>query len=128
MGNHAIFKDNKKFFHLPPKYLIMATWNKLCFDWRESNFWMGQRCWGLEGKTKVFFRNEGFSVFIFLFLVFPDLQYRSLPPYLQISNGSYSGSWTPLTPVPRQSSVPRSGNKFCSEVGRLIIRTNSYPI
>lgn len=46
-------------FIYPPKYLIMATWSKLCFDWRESNFWMGQRCLGLEGKAKVFCKNEG---------------------------------------------------------------------
>lgn len=55
------------FTYLPhSQYLIIATWNKLCFEWKESNFWMGQRCWGLEGKTKVFFGNEVFIFFLFV--------------------------------------------------------------
>lgn len=106
------------FIYPHPQYLIMATWNKLCFEWRESNFWMGQRCWGLEGKTEVFFRNEGF--FLFLFLVFPDIQCLILP---QILNPSYAASWAFIIPTHRQSSVLGSGNKFCSELGRLIRRS-----
>ena len=112
------------FMYLPhSQYLIIATWNKLWFEWRESNFWMGQRCWGLEGKTKVFFRNEVFIFFFFLFLVFPDTQCLCLPTYLQIINPSCTENWAFLIPAPSQNSVPDSGNKFSSEVERFIRRS-----
>ena len=114
------------FTYLPhSQYLIIASWNKLCFEWRESNFWMGQRCWGLEGKTKVFFRNEVFLSFLsfFFFLVFLDTQCLCLPTYLQIVNPSCTENWASLIPAPSQNSVPDSGNKFSSDVERFIRRS-----